>query len=461
MAFGIFSLTVAIGTPGTAQTETILYNFPSQAENASIGTFPSSGLVSDGHGNVFGTTALGGTVGYGTVFELTPASGGGWNQQVVFSFTGGADGVYPSSLTFDSVGNLYGETLAGGQGTCASIYGSGCGTVFRLVHASGGAWTHQVLHRFSYKGDDGALPNGGLIVDGRGNIYGTTTVGGTGLCTESTAGPVVGCGTVFKLSRTSRGAWNYSVLHNFHGTGESGTAQDGRWPSGGVTLDSSGNVYGTTAFGGFFSHGMVFKLSPTRGVPWTEKFLHSFGRNSTDGLAPSGGLVLDAAGNLYGTTANGGTAPCTNSFNGNKPGCGTVFKLSLKPNGRWSETILYSFGENNTTDGWFPTSSLIFDALGNLYGTTSVGGVGCKDMNGLPRGCGTVFELSPKSGGGWTETVLHFFLDLNSQGFTFDGQGPNSALVRDAGGNLYGTTAAGGNNGTKSGGGGTAFEITP
>jgi uncharacterized repeat protein (TIGR03803 family) len=186
--------------------------------------------------------------------------------------------------------------------------------------------------------------------------------------------------------------------------------------------------------GGTYGDGMVFELSPGEGGAWTETVLHSFG-NGSDGQAPESGVIMDAAGNLYGTTVQGGT-------NCSQSGCGTVYELSPSEDGSWIETVLHSFDGN---DGLQPWASLILDAAGNLYGTTSQGGAYC-----APFGCGTVFELSPSEGGGWTETVLHSF---NNDGH--DGEDPVAPLILDPAGNLYGTTTYGG-----TGLYGTVFELS-
>jgi uncharacterized repeat protein (TIGR03803 family) len=216
------------------------------------------------------------------------------------------------------------------------------------------------------------------------------------------------------------------VLHSF------GNGTDGVRPSAGLIFDAAGNLYGTTSEGGAYGAGMVFELTPQAGGGWTEKVLHSFKFFSvTDGVQPDAGLIFDAAGNLYGTTTSGG------AYNN-----GTVFELTRSPHavgGGWTLTLLHSFG--NSTDGSAPSAGLIFDAAGNLYGTTSEGGT---------YGAGTVFELTP-AGGGWTEQVLHSF---NNDGA--DGVSPSAGLIRDAAGNLYGTTYAGGTDAI-----GTVFELIP
>jgi uncharacterized repeat protein (TIGR03803 family) len=238
---------------------------------------------------------------------------------------------------------------------------------------------------------------------------------------------------VFELSPNAGGGWTEKVLHSFKNNGNDGSSSYAS-----LIFDGVGNLYGTTAGGGAKSLGTVFELRPKTGGGWTEKLLHSFIDSGKDGYYPEAGLIFDASGNLYGTTAFGGSGSCTD-------GCGTVFELTPKTGGGWTEKILHNLN-NNGKDGYYPFArGLIFDGAGNLYGTTESGGSGsCRD------GCGTVFELTPKTGGGWTEKVLYNFKN-NSR----DGRKPGAGLIFDASGNLYGTTYGGGH------GGGTVFEITP
>jgi uncharacterized repeat protein (TIGR03803 family) len=248
------------------------------------------------------------------------------------------------------------------------------------------------------------------------------------------SGGVYGQGTVFELAPAADGQWKEKLLHTFKGG-----AKDGGSPTGGLIFDSAGNLYGTTQVGGEGSGGTVFELSPVSGGQWTETILHNFTYNhGADGIYPYASLIFDAAGNLYGTTLNGGGGFCTNS-DGYRDGCGTVFELSPSTGGGWTETILHEFGR--AKDGANPSGSLIFDASENLYGTTFHGGI---------SGGGTVFELSP-SGGSWVETVLYNFNSSSS-----DGNEPAAGLVFDAAGNLFGTTSTGGSEQA----GGTVFELT-
>ena len=315
-----------------AQThEQVLHSFG----NGMDGQFPYAGLIFDTSGNLYGTTNFGGTYTFGTVFELTPIAGGGWTEKVLYSFGNGTDGAYPEAgLIFDAVGNLYGTTYGGGT------YGTG--TVFELTPTGGGSWTEKVLHNFNDNGTDGFYPYAGLIFDAAGNLYGTTSQGGT-----------YGDGTVFELTPAAGGVWTEKVLYSFNANGTDGTA-----PQAGLIFDAAGNLYGTTNQGGTYLSGTVFELTPAGGGVWTETVLHNFNDNGTDGAYPYAGLIFDGAGNLYGTTDGGGT------YFG-----GTVFELTPAAGGSWTEKVLHNFNPNST-DGYEPYAGLIFDAAGNLYGTT-------------------------------------------------------------------------------------------
>ncbi len=232
-----------------------------------------------------------------------------------------------------------------------------------------------------------------------------------------------------------------TVVHNF-GQGDF----DGVESFAGLVQDAAGNLYGTTNQGGIQTQGTVFELSPRVGGGWSETVLHSFG-NGTDGKYPYAGLIFDSAGDLYGTTANGGIHVGGSCY----LGCGAVFELSPREGGGWTETVLHSFGSG--TDGARPYAGLLFDAAGNLYGTTYEGGIhNTCFYEGLT--CGTVFEISPRQGGGWTETVLHSF------GNGTDGANPQAGLIFDGAGNLYGTTGEGGTHQSYAVGG-IAFELSP
>lgn len=391
---------VILANISSATTYKKLYNFTGNAD----GSDPATPLTFDSSGNAYGTTASGGAYDFGTVFQLSVSG----QETVIYSFTGGGDGLDPhGGVTIDGAGNLYGTTVAGGfGGLCA---GDGCGVIFELT-PSGGSWTETTLYNF--KGlNDGFGPGGGLVLDSAGNLYGTAPDGGAH-----------SSGVVFELSPGAHG-WRYKVIHQFTG------GKDGAIGSlGNLLLDVAGNLYGTTELGGVNGAGGVYELSPTARGPWKTTVLYDF-KGMPDAANPYGGLIFDKAGSLYGTTYFGGTA-----------GMGTVFQLTPGPNGGWQENVLYSF--QGGTDGSFPTATPIFSAAGNLYGTTSTGGRPSCD-------CGTVFKLT-LTGGSWNEKIVHFF------GKGRDGYSPNYGLTLDPAGSLFGTTPFGG-----SGGQGTVFEITP
>lgn len=315
----------------------------------------------------------------------------GQTYALVHSFGAAKDGTDPyAGVIADRAGNVYGTTKTGGT--------YGYGTVFRL-NASG---NELILHHFT-GGSDGAYPQyGTLIRDASGNLYGTTTEGG------SLSGPCAptGCGVVFELTDSQR----ENVLYTFSG------GSDGAKPDGGLTLDSEGNLYGTTAYGGV-GYGVVFEVSASG----TDTVLYTFSGGS-DGANPTESLIRDSAGNLYGTTSGGGLSGACGGT-----GCGVVFKLDPTEN----ETVLYTF--TGSSDGEFPSSPLIQDSAGNLYGETVGGGnFSC----GFGYGCGVVFEVSE----GGLETALYAFSGS-------DGEFPGGGLVRGASGELYGTTTAGGSDG--------------
>jgi uncharacterized repeat protein (TIGR03803 family) len=299
---------------------------------------------------------------------------------VLHKFTGGVDGSLPGAIVLDPAGNLYGVAALGGNLRCG--WPGGCGTVFKLDQ--GGHMT--VLQRF--EGPDGIGPSG-ILRDRLGNLYGATTDGGAH-----------GYGVVFKMDL----AGHFTVLFNF------GTGDVGANPSGALVLDNAGNLYGTTVGGGSTGFGVVFRLDPAG----NEEVLHTFGGAPVDGAGPLGTLTRDGDGNLYGTTSGGGP-----DYDG------IAYKLDAAGN----ETVLHNF--TGGADGWFPSSGLIRDAAGNLYGTTENGG----SSSCAPLGCGIVFKLTPEG----VETVLHAF-----QGYPTDGQEPLDGLLADGQGNLYGTTFSGG-----------------
>ncbi len=398
--------TMAVIPGGGSGSEQALYNFSGGADPK----FPYAGLVFDKAGNLYGTTQFGGANNQGTVFEVTRNSDGTWTESVLYSFTGSADGGQPSAgLIFDAAGNLYGTTNFGGSGNCSL----GCGTAFKLTPASGG-WTQTVLYTFT-GGSDGREPYARLLFDATGNLYGTTLLGGNtnSVCTT-------GCGTVFKLTPGSSG-WTESVLYAFTG------AADGASPYAPLASDSAGNLYGSAYAAGAYASGVIFKLSPGSSG-WTESVLHAF-RGRYDGKYSYGDVIVDAAGNLYGT-----------AFQGGGSGYGVVFQLVPGSKG-WTERVIHSFGNAPSAD---PVAGLVMDPAGNLYGTTLAGG----KASSCGTACGTLFKLSPVSGGGWTYKAIHVF------GQSTDGYHPSGDLILDPAGNIYGTTQAGGAQGS-----GLVFEI--
>jgi len=396
-------------TEAAAVNEQVLYSF-----GGLNGLYNPGPLIFDRAGNLYGTAS---SQGSGTVFELSPSALGGWSQATLHSFSG-SDGANPTGpLLFDNVGNLYGMTENGGTGDCSF---SGCGVIYELSPGSSG-WTETVLYSFT-GGSDGRYPYGGLVADSSGNLYGTTSYGGNlSDCFGS------GCGTVFRLARTSKG-WQFNVLHSFSG----GT--DGAAPVAGLSIHS-GAIYGTAEFGGNLACndfavpgcGTVFKVSPGKSGGAQFQIVYSFA-GGTDGSYPCAGLTFDSTGNAYGTTLSGG--PANN---------GTVFRLEPDAGGQWKETVLHSFAATN--DGWDPAAPLVIDKLGNLYGTTEFATI-------YPNG-GIVFRLSPASNGTWSETILHNFTRGS------DGQTPSSGVIFGKGPGLYGSTSQGGNFN-----GGTVYEIT-
>lgn len=301
-----------------------------------------------------------------------------------------------AGLTFDSAGNLYGTTWQGGTGNnyCGT---GGCGTVFQLTPAGKGVWNETLLYSFQGQ-KHGGFTTAGVVVDAAGNVYGTAYNDGAH-----------NWGVVFELAKVN-GTWTERVLHAFNLT------PDGASPLAGLTMDASGNLYGTAAQGGVNGHGTVFELSPAVGDNWNFKTLYSF-RGGNDGFYPNAPLVFDEAGNLYGTTPYGGGNGCYSNL-----GCGTVFKLTPKAAGGWHETLLYRFkGEH---DGGAPASGVVLDTVGNLYGTASRAGV---------YNQGVAFELMHTDGGRWGEKVIR----------AFQYSSPDGGLVFDSAGNLYGTTSRG------------------
>jgi uncharacterized repeat protein (TIGR03803 family) len=377
-------------------------------QGGSDGAGSYAGLISDGAGNAYGTTGGGGDgCSDGGCGTIFKLTGDR-AESVLYAFKGGSDGEGPlGALLLDGSGNLYGTTVSGGGTGCG---GYGCGTVFKL--APNGAET--VLYAFQ-GGSDGYQPGSNVVMDSSGNLYGTTGAGGTynSICAE-------GCGTVFEVQPDG----TKITFHQFQG----GT--DGVTPTGPLIMDASGNIYGTTGGGGGCSLGTggcgtVFKMTPGG----QESVLYAF-QGGNDGLGPLGGVIMDGNGNLYGTTA----------FVSDNC-CGVVFEV---PAGGGSENVLYSF--RGGSDGADPMAGVVRDDKGNLYGTTWVGGGsgnGCKHVL-FGDGCGTVFKLTPAG----KETILYHF-------FGRSGQLPVAPVMLGKNGALYGTTSAGGKHKD-----GVVFEVT-
>ena len=355
-------------SPGGAWTQNVLHTFA----GGSDGLYPFSGPVLAKSGKLYGTTQEGGPMGLGVVYALTPppTPGGTWKETVLYSFQGGSDGSYPfAGVVIGKSGVLYGTTSVGGDaGTPAGCFGLGCGVVFALTPptAPGTPWTETVLYRFT-GGIDGGSPSASLVIGSHGELYGTTEYGGAS-----------NAGTVFELTPPASpgGPWTQTVLYAF--TGQAG---DGNSPWAGVVVSKNGSLYGTTQTGGASNNGTVFRLTPpvTPGNAWTETVLYSF-PGGIHGADPLGTLVIGKTGSLFGTTLNFGASKSCSGFN-----CGTVFALKppTVPGGAWSEVVLHSF--SGGSDGAGSWAGLTIGTDGTLYGTTSVGG---------PSNAGTVFALA-------------------------------------------------------------------
>jgi uncharacterized repeat protein (TIGR03803 family) len=387
VALAVLSAMLISARPAQAQTEQVLYNFTGTPD----GQGPTSRLTFNG-ANLYGTTFSGGAYGNGSVFELAPNGSGGWTESILYSFCPASpsctDGANPqlSYVTFDTAGNIYGTTTNGGA--------SGNGVVFKLT-PSGQTWTESVAYSFSGE-PDAANPINGLIFDSTGNLYGVAFSGGTGNngavfelspaganwtekvianlsttdagLTMTSSGYIVGAttSTVFALIPNGSGGWNSDAIFTFN---PADAATEGSEPNGTPWVDSAQNVYGTTTAGGKNKGGVVFKLTPVKGV-YKESLLFSFGDT---GAAPIAGVVLDSSGNIYGTTSAGG-----------KNGAGIVYELKAPEGGKgYIERTIQTFvGEN----GAVPYGALILDSNDYLYGSTYGGGA---------DGNGAVFIANP------------------------------------------------------------------
>ena len=367
-----------------------------------------TGLTLDAKGNLYGVTSGGGDYGEGSVFEVARGAHGKWTVTTLHSFDG-KDGASPNgNLIFDTAGNLYGTSPAGG-----AYYR---GLVFQLSPGPDG-WTFTDIYDFCSQENcpEGYGPLDGLILDKAGNLYG-----------NANGGPDC-CGVAYELTPGS-GGWTYSVLYDFGSKPNDSTASTAP-----MIFGKEGDLYGTGNRGGLYGGGTVFRLRKHSGA-WRETLLHCFcedGFPCQDGFEPQGGVAFGLDGAFYGTTTGGGSPSCP-PYNSN---CGTIFSLELTTDGRWKHRVLYDFAKPE--DGFAPGAGVTPDKRGNLYGTTALGGTG-----GCNYGCGVVFELSPRAGCKWAYTVLHKFSDG-------DGSLPDGGVVRDKLGNLYGVAYS------------TVFEITP
>jgi uncharacterized repeat protein (TIGR03803 family) len=380
----LLGVSAAVGTAwAQTPTEVVLHTYVGSKGYDTLG-----GVIPDSAGNLYGATAYGGTADNGVVYRLNAAG-----YTVLYNFTGLDDGGHPySGVILDSAGNLYGTTLNGGV--------DGQGVIYK-VDTSG----HEtVLYSFP-GGAEGTSPKQGVILDSAGNLYGTTLEGGTS-----------DFGVVYKLDTTG----HYTVLHSFKG------GADGDYPEfGNLVMDPSGNLYGVTDTGGGDpGWGVVYKVDPSG----HETVLYIF-TNGADGGGPSGTLIVDGAGNIYGTAESGGTSDY-----------GVVFKLD--PSGQ--ETVLYNF--TGGADGGDPNAGVIMDAAGNLYGTTYIGGIAIGYL-----GDGVVYKVDPSG----EETVLNTFTYANGALPSY------GSLILNSAGSLFGTTFAGGQvvEGARRSGG-VIFEIT-
>jgi uncharacterized repeat protein (TIGR03803 family) len=391
----MFVLAVVSSQTAQAQTFNVIHNFTGGNDGAD----PSAGVTRLGS-NLYGTTYAGGA-GFGTVYQMKPA-GTGWIFNPLHSFTGSDGAIATAPVVFGPDGALYTTTEFGG----------GNGNVVRLTPSPTGCktalcpWLENVLYTFP--GGNGGSKSIGLVFDQAGNIYGTTSAGGT-----------YNGGIAYQLTNSGSG-WAENVMHNF------GVDLDGLTPYRSVLIfDHAGNIYGTTYFGGAIDAGTVFQVTPS-GSGWTETVIHSF-MDGSDGRFPYSGLIMDQSGNFFGTTTDAGTG-----------GGGVVFELTPSGGG-WNYSVIYSL-TGTLGDSCGPAWALVMDGQGNLYDTTECGGA---------HGVGNVFKLT-NNGGSWTYTSLYDFTGGNDGGY------PVSGVTFDASGNLYGTTYYGGTSNA-----GVVWKITP
>jgi uncharacterized repeat protein (TIGR03803 family) len=412
-----FIIAALFGNVSQAQSFQVIHNFTGGRDGAN----PYGGLTMDSAGNIYGvasaggsgTCVLNGTPGCGTVYKLTQNSGS-WGFTALYHFLSNPDGAAPvETVTVGPSGNLFGVTVAGGEGSCSFGGDIECGTIFEVKPTGGG---DRVLYRFA-DANDGGQPFGNVIFIGN-NQYGTTQTGGDLSCGSN------GCGTVYQLSATGK----ETVIHQFTGLGG-----DGAYPYGGLVADSAGHLYGTTSSGGSSTLcnggcGTIYELTQTK-FGWNEKILYSF-TGTADGENPDAGLIIDSTGNLYGNTWQGGGG-----------GGGTVFKLKKHQDGSYTLLVLYPFPIHG-----YSIAPLVMDANGNIFGAT---------QNGGANDDGMVYELKPNATG-WSFFDLHDFTN------GADGGNPLGALVIDSAGNLYGTTLNFGAFTCGSGTGcGVIYKVTP
>jgi uncharacterized repeat protein (TIGR03803 family) len=394
---GIAMLLMLLGVVGArASTTEIIYSFGGDED----GEYLDTDVAIDAAGNLYGTSVLGGDVGGGTVWELSPAPGG-WTHTVLYSFTGGTDGGEPyKGVTLDRAGNLYGTAVTGGSGSCEG----GCGVVYKLTN-SGGVWSQEVIHAFT--GADGSGAGSRVTLDSHGNVYGMTPTGGA-----------FGLGTIYEVQPKSQGGWKFRVIHDFTG------GRDGSSGSAGKMILRNNQLYGAATTGGA-GHGVIFQMKQNSAGGWNFKTLYTF-QGAPDGSFPYGALLFGAQNHIYGTTYYGGTN-----------GLGTVYDLT-QSGGSWTGQVIYSFGAGQ--DGNSSISNLVSDPSSNLYGTTSEGGLGS----------GTIFQLTPNGDGTWSETLPHLFTGSP------DGAFPYAGMTGDGSGVFYGATVHGGTAGE-----GAVYKFTP
>lgn len=421
----LFALLAISFSHALASSETVLWAFnPGHGDP----TFPyENALSSDNSGNLYGVTASGGAYNGGAAFKLTPNANGSWTKTVFYSFPNDGSTSLIGGLAVSAEGNVYGVSSQGGA--------NDTGYVYELSRTTAGAWARTIIHTFGKccsEGPDGTSPFAGVIVDPQGRLYGTTSGGGP-----------TGYGIVYELAASKNDTWSETVIHSFN------YFQEGGYPFSPLLLDPSGNLYGTNAQGGLINYecpvgcGSVFKLARS-GSSWTFDLLHLF--DGVDGQYPRySGVIMDKAGNLYGTTESGGI------IEGGAYGVGTVWELvaSRSPN-VYNIQVLHNFPTGGSVDGVDLLAGVTMDSKGNLFGTTFEGGT-----YNQPYGGGIVFELTKGSNNQWNETILHEFTT------EADGGNPSGGVVV-MNGKVFGMTECGGLYPcTAYNSSGVVFEITP